>query len=135
MKRYLTAAAVLAVLIAGGLWFAMQGAGRPVVAVVGSGRHVVTLTLATPRSGDQTVTLQVTDRSGAPYAAPSLPFAAVLPTMGYSSPPMWAFAERTRGQFRVDGVPLMAPGGWQFYVTLRDTSGEEQVMVPVSIAG
>jgi hypothetical protein len=136
MRRLLIPAAVLAVLVGAGVWFfTTQGVGRPVVAVVGSARHIVTLTVGTPRTGDRTVTLQVTDRSGAPYVAPSLPFTAVLPTAGYSSPVMPAVAEGTGGRFRVDGVPLMAPGGWQFHLSLRDTSGEEQVLVPMSVTG
>jgi hypothetical protein len=129
-------AIALGVLIAGVVWFfATQGTGRPVTAVVGSARHIVTLTLGSPRSGDQTVTVQVTDRDGNPYAAPSLAFTAVLPTMGYSSPAMTAVATQGAGHFTADGVELMTPGIWQFQLSLPDAAGKDQVIVPVSVTG
>ena len=133
MKRFLAVVVALSILTT--WYFATQGSGRAITVVTGSPRHIVTLTLGTPRTGERTVTLRVTDRAGTPCRAAALPFTAVLPTMGYSTPVMSAVAGRTAGSFTVDALPLMAPGGWQLRVTVPDPAGEEQVMVPVPVTG
>ena len=129
MKRLVAPAAVIVVLISATVWyFATQGSGRPLSVVIGSARHVVTLRIDTPRTGDRTVILQIADRSDTAYADPSVPITAVLPTIGYCSPVIPAVSTGD-GQFRADGVPLMAPGGWEFHLMLRD----DPLVVPVPI--
>lgn len=133
MKRALIAAVAATVLLAVGVWyFATQGAGRPVSVTAGDDRHIVTVHLDTPRSGDRTVTLQITDRAGALYTAPYVPVTAVLPTVGYSSPLLSA-RPVSPGHFQVSDVPLMAPGDWEIHLTLLDPHGEEHLEVPVSV--
>jgi len=128
----LAAAAAIVAVTAGGRYLVSQGAGQPVSVVAGDDRHIVTLSLDTPRSGNRTLTLQVTDRSGAEFAAPYVPVAAVLPTSGYSSPLLSA-RRASAGRFHISGVSLMAPGDWEFHLTLLDRQGEEHLVVPVSV--
>jgi hypothetical protein len=135
-RRAAAVALVPALLLAGIVWFfATQGAGRPVTVTAGSARHIVTLTIGSPRDGNRALTVRVTDRAGTPAAAPAVPFTAVLPTMGYSTPVMSAVATPAAGHFTADGVELTAPGIWQFRFLLRDFAGADPVTIPVSITG
>jgi hypothetical protein len=89
------------------------------------GKHDVTARLA----GTGTVDLDVTPSAGA-----SVSVQAVMPTTGYASGEVPAVATDA-GKFRVTGLPLMMPGQWEIVTTVRDQSGVDEHVSPVTVAG
>jgi hypothetical protein len=59
---------------------------------------------------------------------------AVMPTTGYASGEVPAVATDA-GKFRVTGLPLMMPGQWEIVTTVRDQSGVDEHVSPVTVTG
>jgi len=93
--------------------------------VAGQGKHSVQARLM----GTGTVELDVTPSAGATVSVQ-----AVQPTTGYSSGVVPAVATDV-GTFRVTGLPLMTPGQWEIVTTVRDQSGVDEHVSPVTVTG
>jgi hypothetical protein len=76
-----------------------------------------------------TVELDVTPSAGATVSVQ-----AVQPTTGYASGSIQAVATDV-GRFRVTGLPLMTPGQWEIVTTVRDQSGVDEHVSPVTVTG
>jgi hypothetical protein len=92
---------------------------------VGSGKHAVTARLV----NTGTVELDVTPSAGA-----TVTVQAVMPTTGYASGEVPAVATDP-GKFRVTGLPLMMPGQWEIVTTVKDSSGVDDHVSPVTVTG
>jgi hypothetical protein len=95
------------------------------VPVVGQGKHSVQVRLVDTGA----VELDVTPSAGATVSVQ-----AVQPTTGYSSGVVPAVATDV-GRFRVTGLPLMTPGQWEIVTTVRDQSGVDEHVSPVTVTG
>jgi hypothetical protein len=93
--------------------------------VVGQGKHSVQARLVDTGA----VELDVTPSAGATVSVQ-----AVQPTTGYSSGVVPAVATDV-GRFRVTGLPLMTPGQWEIVTTVRDRSGVDEHVSPVTVTG
>ncbi len=93
--------------------------------VAEQGKHDVTARLV----DTGTVELDVTPSAGATVSVQ-----AVMPTTGYASGEVPAVASDT-GRFRVTGLPLMMPGQWEIVTTVRDQSGVDEHVSPVTVTG
>lgn len=88
-------------------------------------RHDVTVNV----SDNSTVDLDVSPANNA-----SVTVQTIMPTMGYASSPITA-ARVSSGHYRATGVPLMMPGPWQIVTTVRDQSGVDEHVSPISVTG
>ncbi|QUQ62452.1 hypothetical protein [Kutzneria sp. CA-103260] len=93
--------------------------------VAKQGKHDVTARLV----DTGTVELDVTPSAGATVSVQ-----AVMPTTGYATGEIPAVATDT-GKFRVTGLPLMMPGQWEIVTTVRDQSGVDEHVSPVTVTG
>ncbi|MEV6609980.1 hypothetical protein [Kutzneria sp. NPDC051319] len=69
-----------------------------------------------------------------PSAGATVTVQAVQPTTGYSSGAIRAVATDV-GRFKVTGLPLMTPGQWEIVTTVRDQSGMDEHVSPVTVTG
>ncbi|GAA3432970.1 hypothetical protein [Kutzneria kofuensis] len=93
--------------------------------VAKQGKHSVQARLA----GTGTVELDVTPSAGA-----TVTVQAVMPTTGYASGQVPAVATDV-DKYRVAGLPLMTPGQWEIITTVRDQSGVDEHVSPVTVTG
>jgi hypothetical protein len=93
--------------------------------VAATGKHAVNARLV----GTGTVDLDVTPSAGATVSVQ-----AVMPTTGYASGEVPAVATDA-GKFRVTGLPLMTPGQWEIITTVRDRSGVDEHVSPLTVTG
>jgi hypothetical protein len=92
--------------------------------VARQGKHDVTTRLV----DTGTVELDVTPSAGATVSVQ-----AVQPTTGYASGEVPAVATDA-GKFRVTGLPLTMPGQWEIIATVRDQSGVDEHVSPITVA-
>ena len=78
------------------------------------------------------VTVDVSPRDGA--AARDVTVEAVMPLMGFATPP--AAAVDQGGRRTASGVPLMMTGPWELYVSVTGRDGStDTAMVPFTVSG
>ena len=78
--------------------------------------------------GQSSITVTVTDESGAPIDVAEVSIDGVMLEMGMTLPPKEGTALGS-GQYRVDAVPITMSGDWHIDVTI-DRDGAEPVTVP-----
>ncbi|MEV6772098.1 FixH family protein [Nocardia sp. NPDC051030] len=121
-RRGLIAAAVVivAALVA---WWVWPSDDAKTVQRMSAGPYLVTLTVAdgTPRTGDNTVDLEITDQKGDPAAPDKVSVEPAMPQMGHAVPPNPA-TSAAPGHYRAT-VSLPMPGQWEIAVNLSGSQG------------
>lgn len=122
VRRGLLAAAVL-IVAALAVWWLWPGSGEKSVQRMAAGPYLVHLTVAdgSPKTGDNTVELEITDQQGDPATPAEVSVEPAMPQMGHAVPPATA-AVVTPGHYRAT-VNLPMPGQWEIAVQLSGPAG------------
>jgi hypothetical protein len=98
----------------------------------GTSRYVVHVTIDQTRIGSTGVTIVLTTRAGSvPKPAPEVSVEAVMPLMGFATPPVAAMAAGN-GHYTASGVPLMMTGPWELHVFIGST---DDLTLPFTVTG
>lgn len=134
-RRVLVAGGVVAVLavVALGLlgWPSAPGA---TTLHTGTSHYVVTASVASPRIGSTAVEIDLSGRGSAMTGKTSVQVEAVMPLMGYATPPVTAVPV-SGGRYRADGVPLMMTGQWELLLSIDFTGGVDHLTLPLTVGG
>ena len=121
-KRTILACAALAVVVAlVALVFRATSADETTTATASTPRYTVRLSVADPRTGPNSLGIEVTVEP-------------VMPQMGHALAPVTAVPEAP-GRFRAATTDLPMAGPWQITVSLRDASGVDHVVFPLLVKG
>lgn len=131
-KPVLLAAAAVLVLAGLAVFLWPRGASGSTTASQSTATHTVALSMAEPKIGDNTVTLDVTDRRGQPAVLDTVRLEPVMPQMGHALPPLSAVAEGP-GRYRARGHLFHMSGPWQLTVVLHGPTGSDRVVFPLLV--
>lgn len=125
---FVVAAVLVAALLAWWQW--PSDSGKP-AARMAAGPYLVQLTVAdgTPRIGDNTVDLEITDQQGNPANLDRVAVEPAMPQMGHAVPPGSA-TPSTPGHYRAT-VNLPMPGQWELTVKLSGLQGSGSALFSV----
>ncbi|MVU77677.1 hypothetical protein GPX89_10540 [Nocardia sp. ET3-3] len=114
---------VAAVLLAAALltWWLWPSSSSKPVARSAAGPYLVQLKVDSPRTGDNTVDLDITDQRGDSATPDRVSVEPAMPQMGHALPPSTATAV-TPGHYRAT-VNLPMPGQWEIAVKLSGAPG------------
>ncbi|GAB4585801.1 FixH family protein [Nocardia sp. IFM 10818] len=117
----LVAAALIAAAVAA--WWLWPSPGGKTVPRMTAGPYLVQLTIAdgAPRTGDNTVDIEITDQQGIPATPDRVSVEPAMPQMGHAVPPAIA-GTVTPGRYRAT-VHLPMPGQWEIAVHLSGPQG------------
>ncbi|MFC9997315.1 FixH family protein [Nocardia sp. NPDC127526] len=121
-RRILLVAAVLVVIVVAAWWLWPGTTGKSAPRMT-AGPYLVQLTVAdgTPRTGDNTVEIEITDQQGVSATPDKVSVEPAMPQMGHAVPP--GIAETvTPGHYRAT-VNLPMPGQWEIAVHLSGPQG------------
>ena len=132
--------AVLGVVTAGviGLgWLLWPNPPASVTWHTGTERHLVTVTVDSPRRGMTDVAVDLTDRRGAPVPGAQVVIEPVMPLMGHGDPAVSAVPSPGGVQHHAEGVHLMTTGPWHLVVVVDPgaATATEAITVPIDVAG
>lgn len=132
----LVVAGIVAVVVLGVLgWLLWPGGTAAATLRGGTSRYAVDVTIDQLHIGSTNVAIAVTDRDGAaPAVTPTISVEAVMPLMGFGTPPLPATASGG-GHYTVSGVPLMMTGPWELHVSITDHSRADDVVLPFTVTG
>jgi YtkA-like protein len=134
-RRTIVASAALVVVIAlVALVFRANSGDGTTTATASTPRYTVRLSVADPRTGPNSIGLEVTDPAGAPVEPAEVTVEPVMPQMGHALAPVTAVPEAP-GRFRAATTDLPMAGPWQITVSLRDASGVDHVVFPLLVKG
>ncbi|WP_067685773.1 FixH family protein [Nocardia jejuensis] len=131
-RRGLLAAAV--VLIAALLaWWVWPGDDGKAAQHMAAGPYLVDLRVpgGSPRTGDNTVELDITDQGGSPVAPEKVSVEPAMPQMGHALPPSVATTDAP-GHYRAT-VNLPMPGQWEIAVNLSGSAGTGRATFAVRV--
>lgn len=132
MKRLSVGIGVVAVLAVVAWLFWPGGGPEPTAAQASSARFGVRLSVTEPRTGLNTIDLEITDPHGHPAAPAEVTVEPVMPQMGHALEASIATAERP-GHYRVTEALLPMAGQWEITVRLRDGEGTEELTFPLLV--
>ncbi|MFJ9707172.1 hypothetical protein [Streptomyces sp. NPDC101234] len=103
----------------------------------GTAHDVVTLTIASPKTGTTSVEVRLTPReaTGATRttgSAPVVTVSAVLPTTGHALPDYTAVPTASN-RYRVSALPLMMTGRWEFLVDIDGQGRDDHLVFPLTL--
>lgn len=132
----LVVAGTVAVAVLGVLGWLLWPSGTAATTLRGgTSRYAVDVTVDQPHIGGTDMAVAVTDRDGsAPSVTPTISVEAVMPLMGFATPPLSATASGG-GHYTVSGVPLMMTGPWELHVSITDHSRADDVVLPFTVTG
>jgi len=134
-KRTILACAALAIVVAlVALVFRATSADETTTATASTPRYTVRLSVADPRTGPNSLGIEVTDPAGTPAKPAEVTVEPVMPQMGHALAPVTAVPEAP-GRFRAATTDLPMAGPWQITVSLRDASGVDHVVFPLLVKG
>ena len=99
----------------------------------GTAQYTVDVTIDQRRIGNTDVGIALTPRDDT-TATPAISVQAVMPLMGYATPPLPATASGG-GHYTVSGVPLMMTGPWELHVSITDHTRADDVVLPFIVTG
>lgn len=132
----LVVAGIVAVAVLGVLGWLLWPSGTAATTLRGgTSRYAVDVTIDQSHIGSTDMAIAVTDRNGAAVpVTPAISVEAVMPLMGFATPPLSATASG-RGRYTVSGVPLMMTGPWELHVSINDNSRADDVVLPFTVTG
>ncbi|WP_084467408.1 FixH family protein [Actinokineospora inagensis] len=127
-RRGKTVVAAVLVLVAGVVGFLMWGRSSSSVfdQRSGSANYSVHLTIDSPRVGDNTVQLDVSDLSGTPVKADEVTVEPVMVDMGHALTPTTALPAQ-QGNYRAEHTDLPMAGRWELTIAIRRAHTTERV--------
>ncbi len=132
-RRTIVASAALAAVVAlVALVFTSAADTGSATATASTPRYTVRLSVDDPRTGPNSLGLEVTDPDGRPAAPDEVTVEPVMPRMGHALAPVTAGSEAP-GRFRAPAADLPMSGPWQITVSLRDASGVDHVVLPLLV--
>jgi hypothetical protein len=134
-RRAIVASAALAVVVALVALVFRSTAGDGATTTSASGaRYTVRLSVDDPRTGPNSLGIEVTDKAGAPVVPDEVVVEPVMPQMGHALAPVTALPEAP-GRYRAPTADLPMAGPWQITVSLHDASGIDHVVLPLLVKG
>ncbi|MEC3953630.1 FixH family protein [Nocardia sp. CDC153] len=119
-RRWSIVAAVVVIAILVAWWLWPSGGSKPVSRST-AGPYLVRLKIDSPRTGDNTVDLDITDQHGDTATPDRVSVEPAMPQMGHALPPSTATAVAP-GHYRAT-VDLPMPGQWEIAVKLSGAPG------------
>ncbi|MFG3296864.1 hypothetical protein ACGF3G_49860 [Streptomyces sp. NPDC048179] len=100
----------------------------------GTAHDVVTLTIASPKTGTTAVEVRLTPREGirATGSATAVTVSAVLPTAGHALPDYTA-VRTANNRYQVASLPLMMTGRWEFLVDTDGQGRHDHLVFPLTL--
>ncbi|MEV5842600.1 hypothetical protein AB0M32_11585 [Streptomyces sp. NPDC051985] len=100
----------------------------------GTAHDVVTLTIASPKTGTTAVEVRLTPREGirATGSATAVTVSAVLPTAGHAVPD-YAAVRTANNRYQVASLPLMMTGRWEFLVDIDGQGRHDHLVFPLTL--
>ncbi|MCU1684786.1 MAG: hypothetical protein JWQ81_5525 [Amycolatopsis sp.] len=98
----------------------------------GAGPYNVRLSVDNPRLGTNSVTVDVSDATGAPAALKTVAVEPVMPLMGHALAPITATAAGP-GHYQASAIVLPMSGQWEFTVSLTGPAGAAQAVFPLLV--
>ncbi|GAA2816565.1 FixH family protein [Kribbella solani] len=132
IKRIALGCAVVAVVAGLVLWYRTTLTGDKDAVVAGSDHYTVRLVDPKPKSGPWQV--EITDRDGKPATLDEVVLEPAMARMGHATDPVTA-TFKSPGHYQAKGLELSMPGQWSITVRLRHGSDQDEVVVPVQVAG
>ncbi|MEO6087455.1 MAG: FixH family protein [Umezawaea sp.] len=133
-RTIVAAVALAAVITLLALVFRAAAGGGPTTATASTPRYTVRLSVDDPRTGPNSLGLEVTDVAGQPAAPDEVTVEPVMTQMGHALAPVTALPEAP-GRYRAATADLPMAGPWQMTVSLRDASGVDHVVLPLLVKG
>jgi hypothetical protein len=133
----LLAAGIVAVAVLGLLGWLLWPSGTAATTLRGgTALYTVDVTIGQRRIGstDVAIALAARDDPVPPATMPTISVEAVMPLMGFATPPLPATASGG-GRYTVSGVPLMMTGPWELHVSITDHAGADDVVLPFIVTG
>ncbi|MFJ3802392.1 hypothetical protein ACIPSJ_39700 [Streptomyces sp. NPDC090088] len=100
----------------------------------GTAHDVVTLTIASPKTGTTAVEVRLTPREGIrTTGSPTVvTVSAVLPTTGHALPDYTA-VRTANHRYQVASLPLMMTGRWEFLVDIDGQGRDDHLVFPLTL--
>jgi hypothetical protein len=125
---------VAAIALAAIVWLMWPSPSGPLELHSGTPRHIVTVTIDSPRLGNTVIDIIVTDRTGNPINQATVQVQAIEPLMGYAGQPGMSVATGP-GHYRTTAIPLMMTGPWQLRLSIDARDGIDQLTLPLWVGG
>jgi len=131
-RTIVAAAALVAVIALLALVFRATAGSGATTATASTPRYTVRLSVDDPRTGPNSLELEVTDAAGHPATPEQVTVEPVMPQMGHALAPVTALPEAP-SHYRAVTTDLPMAGPWQITVSLHDASGVDHVVLPLLV--
>lgn len=88
---------------------------------------------ATPKTGDNKLTLTVTGKDGKPVTGAGIAITPWMPDHNHGSDKTPLVTEKANGEYAVESVGYTMPGAWVLKVNVTHAGGLDRVELPVQV--